>query len=115
MMGVNKEWLESLKVGDKVFVRGHFTKAIRPVEKINKGSIKVGGTLYNKTDGYQKGGDVWYRTYIEEVTDDILKEVQRENKAMNIEMMLHGLDCKKFTLEQLEELEALIKKFKNGN
>ena len=57
----NKEWLSSLKAGDKVVVctwRWTNTRYIEAtVEKVTpKGFIKVDGTLYYPKNGYARGG-----------------------------------------------------------
>lgn len=72
------EWIESLKVGDFVFVGCRLGKSLKKVEKITpKGYIKIGSTLFNK-DGSERGGDIWNKHFISEATPEKIKSFQEK-------------------------------------
>lgn len=81
------KWIESLKVGDLVFVRCRHGQSLKKVEKITpKGYIKVGGTLFDKS-GTERGGDIWNKEFLSEATPEKIKSFQEKliiNKAIKI-------------------------------
>ena len=100
------EWIQNLKVGDKVFVCFRMGKSLRTVDKITpKGYIKVGGSLYN-TNGSERNSDVWSRCYLSEATPEAIKRF-REELAIKRAIKLMR-ETKTITLEQANKIIELL-------
>lgn len=68
-------WLENLKVGDRVVIRGRYNSYIHKVSKITKTIIEIEkGNKFKKINGFLIGGGVWNTDHIEELTPEIEKE-----------------------------------------
>lgn len=51
----NQEWLQGLKVGDRVVVAGPTGRAMATVERITKTRVMVNGLAFNRTRGTMVG------------------------------------------------------------
>jgi hypothetical protein len=102
----NKEWLESLKVGDEVAVEAwNGWHSIEKVTKITKTQIVTNLGRYKRGSGLTVGGSIWHSSEIVPVTDQIRKRVRKSI----IISKLRQLDFTRMTLDQLERIQAIIK------
>ena len=70
----------NVKAGDKVeliYGSGNVSKVAIVEGVTSKGVIKVSGMTFNP-DGWQRGGDRWYKCYIKEITDERIEELKHE-------------------------------------
>lgn len=101
-----KEWIKNLKVGDKVFVCWRMGRSLRTVEKITpKGNIRVGGTLFN-SDGSERGGDVWSRSFLAEATLDAIKSFNEKLIIQKAKKLMAS--TKEITLEQANKIIDIL-------
>ena len=111
---MNNDWLKNLKIGDEVIVipggirSGNLPK-IRKVEKINKASISVDGTLYNIKDGFVRARDAWAYTYITECTAEKKADLMLRYERANILTVIHNAEWSKMPIEKLREVFAIIR------
>ena len=99
-------WIENLKVGDKVFINWRGGCSLRTVEKITPaGNIKVNGTLFN-ANGQERGGDVWSKSYLSEATPEEINSF-RERMTIKKAFILMK-ETKKITIEQAEKIIDLL-------
>lgn len=115
-MGRNKEWLDSLKVGDEVAMDvgsyGFRRYSIATVTKITPTRrISTSNNLTFNADGSSYGRrDSWSsRTYLEPVTDKILEH----NFRSSFIGTLKSFKFEELTTEQLRSIESIIKKETN--
>lgn len=103
-----ENWIEKLKVGDKVFVNTGSAIILATVDGITPaGYIKVNGALFYR-NGWQRGGWDWYRPFLTEATPERIKgfygeltikkalAVMRETKDLSVDqakMILHLLNA----------------------
>lgn len=82
-----QEWLDNLKVGDKVVIRTRYVKHIKKVEKITKTRrIYVENGLKFNSDGTQYGRTgAWDFNYIEPVTEELILEFKISRLVREIE------------------------------
>lgn len=84
-----KEWLESLKVGDKVIVlRSQYSTTIREigfVTKVTKQYLIIDDSKYRKSDGNYVTRDTWaHANWIEEVTEEHLFLIKKQKSRSKI-------------------------------
>ena len=103
-MRSTREWLEGLKAGDKVAVRGSHSVGIQTVKRTTKTMIMVGERemRFSKAGGRTVGGDIWSRVYLGEVTDEVRKEIDEariiykyrhiNDKLLSVELMAKVID-----------------------
>lgn len=95
-----------LKAGDKVFVRYNGSTLLSCVEKVTpKGFVKVNGILYDY-DGYQRGGDSWYKSRIELATEEMILEYTREEFVRATIKKMR--EVTKITYEQAVAINAIL-------
>lgn len=101
-----KEWIKNLKLGDEVFVCWRMGKSLRTVEKITpKGNIKVGGILFN-TDGSERGGDIWSRSFLAEATPESIKSFCEELTIKKAKKLMKS--TKEITLGQANKIINIL-------
>lgn len=108
----NKEWLKSLKAGDRVFVvteyYGETSKKIACVDRITPtGQIVVDNSRY-------KNGELphntWatHLTYLEEVTEQSYKEFREQRYIKHTLKQLKELTAETLTLEQAQAIAKIM-------
>jgi hypothetical protein len=68
---MSREWLEAVKVGDRVFVSNRWD-GIRPsvVTRLTKTQLVCGDDeRFRRSDGTSVGGGQWHRTYLYEANE----------------------------------------------
>lgn len=101
-----KEWIKNLKVGDKVFVCWRMGRALRTVEKITpKGNIRVNGILFN-TDGSERGGDIWSKSFLAEATPGAIKNFNEKLIIQKAKKLMES--TKTITLDQANKIIDIL-------
>lgn len=100
------DWLKNLKVGDKVIVSWITGCAVKTVEKITPaGNIKVGGIMFN-SNGSERGGDAWSKSYLHEATPEVIEGIR--NEAIIKKAIILMRKTSNITLEQAEKIIDLL-------
>ena len=91
-----QEWLDSLKVGDKVVIErrcSSSTYSIAQIEKITPTRrITVGGYTFRSNGRVFNGGGYSYSsTYLKKFTPDILKVIEMQNIKRSVSNTFHSL------------------------
>jgi len=102
-----KNWIQELKAGDKVVVStGSYDKKITSVTKITpKGFINVESGQTFTSDGNQRGGDTWHRTYLSQLTDEVALGFKKQALVNRCKV----IQFNKLTVEQLEKILSILK------
>jgi len=105
---MQNEWLENLKVGDKVAIEfynmGKTWYRISAVEKITEtGRIKVKDIDRHFIDG-QITRDCGVHTTLVQITDDILLNIEKRKIIVKI----NKLDFEKLPIEKLRQINKII-------
>lgn len=109
------DWIDKLKVGDKVVVstgfRGSLSVAV--VQAINKATIKVGNCLYNKTNGKVRGGGSYSSKKIIEPTFNLLHEIDFRKRKYQAISRVQGIDWDFFlnNIKKVIELNNFLDEF----
>lgn len=103
----DKEWLASLKVGDKVAISIRNGYRIGEVSRLTKTQIVLkDGNKFNRESGYLVGRNACNQpVYIQSITDEILKEWRRNWLLKEF----YNYDIKQISNENLEKIVALLK------
>ena len=100
-----KEWLQSLKVGDKVAVEGRLTGVrLVEIERITKIYFIIKGDKFRRVDGYKIGCDSWNFISVQQITD----EVRANILARNLEVKIHNGGLRKLSLTELKEIGKIV-------
>ena len=107
--GINKmeekEWLESLKVGDKVCVEGRLSGVrIVEIERITKIYFIINDEKFRRVDGYKLGCDSWNFIQVKPITD----EVRASILSRRLEVKIHNGGLRKLPLDGLKAIEGLV-------
>lgn len=98
----------NVKVGDKVeliYGNGNVSK-VAIVEGVTpKGFIKVSGMTFN-SNGWERGGDSWYKCYIQEITDERIEELKHEIFVRKIINKCRKIN--KLTYEQAVKINEVL-------
>lgn len=99
-------WIENLKVGDKVFIEYRYCRSLRTVEKNTAaGNIKVNGIWFN-SNGREKGGDAWNKCYLSEATEEEIIRFQQNVVIQNALKLMS--ETKKINYEQATKIIQLL-------
>jgi hypothetical protein len=106
-------WLQELKAGDTVIVRGSSgRREVRKVQRVTKARVFTSeSTSFNKSNGSEVGGSVWSREHIYEATPEDIADVLRETKRNKLRSTLRNLDRSQInalTDSQLERIAAIL-------
>ena len=106
----NKEWLLTLKVGDKVCVEGRLTGVrIVEIERITKIYFIIKGERFRRLDGYKIGCDSWSFILIQPITD----LVRTKLLSRKLEIEIHNGSLRKIPLDDLRKIKGIIEQTKD--
>lgn len=106
------DWLRNLKVGDKVIVSYRTGTVVSTVEKITPaGNIKVNGTLY-KSNGMERGGDMWNMSHLCEATPKAMEKLINDNIIRKAIKLMRNTS--NITLEQAKSIITLLDTTEKG-
>lgn len=101
---------DDVKVGDKLIKsRLWYDPEVCVVEKVGKATFTAGGTVFNKTDGFQRGGDSYSRWHANIPTEEQLLKVENDSVTKRYANYLKNFDYSTLPLETLKEIYKLTK------
>jgi len=100
-------WIENLKVGDKVLANGN----LLPVERVNKMHVTVAGAKYRKKSGYSANDSLWY---ISEATPDRIAEIAEKEVRGKLLREIRDHNVRSCSTETLQKIVALLDAEKDG-
>lgn len=113
-MSEKTNWLEELKIGDKVFIKrtqhGEIKRIVGTVEKITNTQIHTKKYKFRKKDSRVVGDTVSYMyTEVEEFDSEIYSELLKSQSKKRIIEYIKSVDYDKITLAGMYRIEELIK------
>ena len=113
------EWLQNLKVGDKVLnSNGRYgVDVVLTVRKITSAQIVVGKSRYWKKNGEVVGGTTsrWNTNRLIQATPERLEEIRAEQDLRRLINSIRDTKWRELTIDQLTRIEAIIKDANNAN
>ena len=108
---MNREWLESLKPGDEVFIDyskySHVDYKHAKVERLTKLYIIVNGIKFRKTNGWKAPSDPWDTTTLVQITDERIKDNRINNLKDQSLTLRHKLPIPQTEEELMRFIDAL--------
>lgn len=101
-------------VGKYVLIIDRYSRKIKKISKVTKASFKVDGddSNFSLVGGRKRGGDTWYPTYAELISEEEAKLLSREWKETKLKKELIDKIKEKIdsvaSLERLQEIYTLI-------
>ena len=108
---MDKQWIKELKVGDEVIVESggwRHHRSIEKVEKINKVTIRVCGSLFSIDSGYERG-DGWHMATLYQCTPQAKEELRIEREKDRIASHLIGFPWSRLSYENLLKVYNIVK------
>ncbi len=106
----DKEWLKSLKAGDKVIVqhRGFDVgQSLMVVDHLTQNFIVVGDTKFRKESGYGTG-DGYHHPYLIEVTPEALEKIEQDRIHRKLQRYLQNVDVQNVPIEVAKHVVELL-------
>jgi hypothetical protein len=107
-----KEWLQSLKVGDRVCISSTYSKRILPVSRITDTQIIVGNSKFRKSTGWLVGAGIWDTDLIIPVTKEIEDEIHLKHRQSQLRLLLDGISIYDFQIDKVDKLIDVLKDVK---
>lgn len=111
-----REWLKSLKEGDKAIIHKHLNDdVIVKVKRLTKTQIvveqpnHVGGFFERKfriSDGREVSSNTWLNSLLVEASEDRLNSIKTKNARQT---MLKEISKAELTLEQIEQINKIMR------
>lgn len=102
-------WLESLKAGDPVLIKGNWDEKAAVVEKVGKLHITVDGLKFRKASGSSVDGTSWSRWYLRELDKAAEDRILERKLRAHIEA---AAKSKTTTLKQLVAMKSALEESK---
>lgn len=105
---MNKDWAKDLKVGDEVIYEPcEGTRRIAKVEKVNKTTVNVNGSLFY-FNGRQRG-DVYFPSRISPCTEKAKEEVIKEIERNKLIRALTNTAWARYDTDKLRRIYKILK------
>ena len=111
---MDNEWIKELKVGDEVIVESggwSHIRSIKKVQKINKVTIKVGGSLFSINSGCERG-EGWHMGTLYQCTPQAKEEIRLAREKNEFVAYLLGFNWRTLENEKLRKIYNIIKEDK---
>lgn len=106
----------NVKVGDAVIIGNSWGEHIARVTKVNKSTFVVENKTFRKDNGWQYGGDIWYRWCAciptQEDLDRIKAKEEKEKLIYNILNKATSVKLIDYDIETLQRICELLNKEK---
>lgn len=114
---MNENWLNTLKVGDKVIVSSSFVESIDVVERLTKTQILLKNTYkkYRRNSGVEISGDKWNFTRLYEATEEAVNKIREKNKRKILINRINSLNLYLLTTDVLEQIDSLTNDDNHNN
>ena len=109
---MKEDWIKDLKVGDEVIVHSggwYDNSHIEKVQKINKATINVGGTLYNVDSGFERTSG-WHISHITQCTPEAKEMLMLKRERQKLTAFLLKAKWDSIPIEDLREIQAIVLK-----
>ena len=108
-------WLNNLKVGDPVIIRGRYNShSLSNVTRLTKTQIIVANSnqRFRRKDGYLVGKlrDIYYQTRLIEYDDKLAGEIRIEQKREKLRNIVRSSDLLHLSLADLQIILSLMEK-----
>lgn len=122
----DKEWLQNLKVGDKVIIAGNYgNKAIKIVSNVtpkqivievnrfkdNDGKEQIVNSRYWKKDGFLVCGDMFVSDMLREATPEAMIKFEEERYRAVFRNKLDHLSWADVPLDRIKEIREIIEPY----
>ena len=112
-----KEWLNNLKVNDKVITLSSYSsRQITTIKRITKTMLILTNRMrFNKTSGYSVGNNAsnWCSNILEAYDEKKAKKIKRVNQEQYLLVNMTKLNLSKLTEEELIIICKIVYKYKN--
>lgn len=118
---MSKDWLESVKPGDYVIVRGQYGvgRSVGRIGRLTKTRIMIslphGGVLshvietaFRRSDGGEVGANSYNRRQLEEGTPEVIEAVRKSSRKAKLAQALGHRNWENVSLEVLEAITLLL-------
>ena len=111
-----KEWLNNLKVNDKVIISSNYhSPRVTIIKRITKTMIiLVNGERFNKITGYVLGAGSWSTIILEEYNEEKVKKIKRVNQEKYLLVNITKINLSKLTEEELIIMCKIVYKYKEN-
>ena len=106
MEQINKEWLQELKVGDKVAIYNR-RWSIGVVSHATPKRVTVNALIFTRETGEQYGGNGFNFGRIKPLTQDFVDEQKKHVRRVKALNGFRQINADKLTTEQLEAILAI--------
>jgi len=105
------DWLKNLKVGDNVIIDSRHGSSVTKVERFTKTQIVLKNNYkFNRTTGYEVGGDTWNTVSISPATFERLCQITLEKKKdVLVSKIIKRTYHSKLASLSIESLETIAK------
>ena len=103
-------WIKDLKVGDEVIVvSGGWSihEHVEVVEKVNKTTVRVCGSLFT-FDGYERTSG-WHHARIEQCTEEAKARIKMEAERKKLAKSIEATTWANLPIDKLRRINAIIK------
>jgi len=107
------DWLKNLKVGDTVIIEHRSSAAVDTIARLTKTQFVLSSNYkFNRTTGYEVGGDTWNTTSISEATFERVCQVTANKKktmlANKIMKLAYENKLMSLSLKSLETIAEIM-------
>ena len=107
---MSNQWLQDLKVGDRVIVKSRHNTRISKVSKVTPKQLGV-GTLpvkFNKDNGWLRGGDAFCMSYLFEATPEAVETIRKESHKSELYNKVTQFDFSKLLCHELQSIVHIL-------
>jgi len=102
------DWLEKLKVGDKVILSSNYSDSVVSVTRLTKTLIITDSGRFSKGDGWLHGGSTWSMCKLLKANKEAIKEIGLQCQKRKIISTLQCFNFNQLDLSVLQKINNLI-------
>ena len=108
---MKEDWIKDLKVGDEVIIvsgGGSYYEHVERVEKVNKTTVRVCGTLFSIIDGFERSRG-WHCSRIIQCTEEEKERIKIDTEKRKLCFKLSRIEWNTIPIDRLRKIYLILK------
>lgn len=108
---MKEDWIKDLKVGDEVIIVSggwNNTEHVERVEKVNKTTVRVCGTLFSIIDGFERRSG-WHHSRIIQCTEEEKERIKIDAEKRKLCVELSKIKWETIPIDRLRKIYSIFK------
>lgn len=103
-------WIQKLKVGDRVMIKRQASTVLRTVEQITEIEVITDSKRFNRLTGNSIGASGWYLNSISEATPKAIADLRARVQVFDILKTINNTSWHNLSIDKIKDVYAILQR-----